>query len=115
MANYHIRINMHIQYPQIASPAYVLEEKLLLNNLSLLEKVQKEAGVEIICALKGFSFYHVFGTIKKYLSGATASSLNEARLAYEEMGEKCHAYTPAYIASEFNEFMNYASHMTFNS
>jgi len=42
---------MHIQYPQIASPAYVLEEKLLLNNLSLLEKVQKEAGVEIICAL----------------------------------------------------------------
>ena len=58
---------MHIQYPQIASPAYVLEEKLLLNNLSLLEKVQKEAGVEIICALKGFSFYHVFGIIKKYL------------------------------------------------
>ena len=31
MVNYHIPINMHIQYPEIASPAYVLEEKLLLN------------------------------------------------------------------------------------
>ena len=74
MVNYHILINMRSQYPEIASPAYVLEEKLLLNNLRLMERVQKEAEVVIICALKGFSFYHVFGTIKKYLSGATASS-----------------------------------------
>ena len=62
MVNYHIRINMQIEYPEIASPAYVLEEKLLLNNLKLLERVQNEAGIEIICALKGFSlsclWYH---------------------------------------------------------
>lgn len=102
-------------YPEISSPAYVLEENLLLNNLKLLQRVQQEAGVEIICALKGFSFYHVFPTVKQYLSGATASSLHEARLAFEEMGNKCHAYTPAYLPAEFEEFMSYASHMTFNS
>lgn len=102
-------------YPEISSPAYVLEENLLLNNLKLLQRVQQEAGVEIICALKGFSFYHVFPTVKQYLSGATASSLHEARLAFEEMGNKCHAYTPAYLPAEFDEFMSYASHMTFNS
>ena len=102
-------------YPEISSPAYVLEENLLLNNLTLLQRVQHEAGVEIICALKGFSFYHVFPTVKNYLSGATASSLHEARLAFEEMGNKCHAYTPAYLPAEFDEFMSYASHMTFNS
>lgn len=102
-------------YPEIASPAYVLEENLLVNNLTLLQRVQQEAGVEIICALKGFSFYHVFPIVKEYLAGATASSLNEARLAFEEMGKKCHAYTPAYLPSEFEEFMTYASHMTFNS
>jgi carboxynorspermidine decarboxylase len=102
-------------YPEISSPAYVLEENLLLNNLKLLQRVQHEAGVEIICALKGFSFYHVFPTVKNYLSGATASSLHEARLAFEEMGNKCHAYTPAYLPAEFDEFMSYASHMTFNS
>ena len=102
-------------YPEISSPAYVLEENLLINNLKLLQRVQQEAGVEIICALKGFSFYHVFPTVKQYLGGATASSLHEARLAFEEMGRKCHAYTPAYLPAEFDEFMSYASHMTFNS
>ena len=106
---------MAVQYPSINSPAYVLEESLLVKNLTLLQRVQREANVEIICALKGFSFYHVFPLIRQYLAGATASSLNEARLAFEEMGEKCHAYTPAYLPNEFAEFMQYASHMTFNS
>jgi len=106
---------MNVQYPSIASPAYVLEETLLLKNLALLKRVQQEADVQIICALKGFSFYHVFKEVRNYLAGATASSLHEARLAYEEMGEKCHAYTPAYLPAEFEEFMKYASHMTFNS
>jgi carboxynorspermidine decarboxylase len=114
MANCLTNTRMQI-YPEISSPAYVLEENLLLNNLKLLQRVQHEAGVEIICALKGFSFYHVFPTVKNYLSGATASSLHEARLAFEEMGNKCHAYTPAYLPAEFDEFMSYASHMTFNS
>ncbi len=114
MANCHTNTRMQL-YPEISSPAYVLEENLLLNNLKLLQRVQQEAGVEIICALKGFSFYHVFPTVKQYLSGATASSLHEARLAFEEMGNKCHAYTPAYLPAEFEEFMSYASHMTFNS
>lgn len=106
---------MNVQYPSIASPAYVLEESLLLNNLALLKRVQQEADVQIICALKGFSFYHVFKEVRNYLAGATASSLHEARLAYEEMGEKCHAYTPAYLPAEFDDFLKYASHMTFNS
>lgn len=114
MANCLTNTRMQL-YPEISSPAYVLEENLLLNNLKLLQRVQHEAGVEIICALKGFSFYHVFPTVKQYLRGATASSLHEARLAFEEMGNKCHAYTPAYLPAEFEEFMSYASHMTFNS
>ncbi len=102
-------------YPEIASPAYVLEESLLVKNLELLKRVQDEANISIICALKGFSFYHVFPLVKHYLAGATASSLHEARLAFEEMGKKCHAYTPAYLPAEFEEFMSYSSHMTFNS
>jgi len=41
-------------YPSIPSPCYVLEENLLISKLELLKRVQKEAGIEIICALKGF-------------------------------------------------------------
>ena len=102
-------------YPSIPSPCYVLEEKLLIANLELLKRVQKEAGIEIICALKGFSFYHEFPLVKQYLAGATASSLNEARLAFEEMGVKPHVYSPAYVESEWDELASYAGHITFNS
>jgi carboxynorspermidine decarboxylase len=102
-------------YPSIPSPCYVLEENLLIANLELLHRVQQEAGMEIICALKGFSFYHEFPLIKQYLAGATASSLHEARLAYEEMGVKPHVYSPAYLESEWVELVSYAGHITFNS
>ena len=102
-------------YPSIPSPCYVLEENLLLANLALLKRVQQEAGIEIICALKGFSFYHEFPLVKQYLAGATASSLHEARLAFEEMGVRPHVYSPAYLESEWEELVSYAGHITFNS
>jgi carboxynorspermidine decarboxylase len=102
-------------YPSIPSPCYVLEENLLLANLELLKRVQLEAGIEIICALKGFSFYHEFKLVKQYLAGATASSLHEARLAFEEMGVRPHVYSPAYLESEWEELVSYAGHITFNS
>ena len=89
-------------YPSIPSPCYVLEENLLKANLELLRRVQQDAGVEIICALKGFSFYHEFPLVKQYLDGATASSLHEARLAFEEMQVKSHVYSPAYLDREFD-------------
>lgn len=100
---------------KIPSPAFVLEEKLLRKNLELIAGVQREAGVEIILALKGFAMWSVFPMIKKYLSGATASSLNEARLIFEEMGCKAHTYCVAYLPDEFEEIMGYSSHLTFNS
>jgi carboxynorspermidine decarboxylase len=102
-------------YPSIPSPCYVLEENLLIANLELLKRVQVEASIEIICALKGFSFYHEFPLVKQYLAGATASSLHEARLAFEEMGVRPHVYSPAYLESEWEELASYAGHITFNS
>jgi carboxynorspermidine decarboxylase len=110
-----MNINMANLYPEIPSPCYVLEESLLITNLELLKEVQDNAGIDIICALKGFSFYHEFPLLKKYLVGATASSLHEARLAFEEMGVKPHIYSPAYLESEWEELSSYAGHITFNS
>jgi carboxynorspermidine decarboxylase len=106
---------MSIDLSQIPSPAYVLEEKLLRKNLELIQSVQERSGAKIIVALKGFSMYKMFPMVKQYLSGATASSLNEARLIVEEMGCQAHTYCPAYKEEEFNEMMEYSSHLTFNS
>ena len=108
-------MSINMEYPQIPSPCYVLEEDLLISNLKLLASVREKAGIEIICALKGFSFYHEFPLVKQYLDGATASSLHEARLAFEEMQVKSHVYSPAYLEHEFDKMMTYASHISFNS
>ena len=100
---------------QIPSPAYVLEEKKLIQNLALLQKVQKEADVQIILALKAYALWPTFPLIKQYLSGATASSLSEARLIFEEMNCKAHTYSPAYLPDEFEGILKRSSHITFNS
>ncbi len=102
-------------YTQLSAAAYVLEERKLRENLELIHHVQREAGVSIILALKGFAMWSVFPMVKQYLSGATASSLHEARLIYEEMGCKAHTYAVAYLPNEFEEILQYSSYITFNT
>lgn len=104
-----------MEIASIPSPAYVLEEGRLLNNLETIAGVQSAAGVNIILALKAFAMWRVFPLVGKYLHGATASSLHEARLIYEEMGVKAHTYSPAYLPEELDEILRYSSHITFNS
>lgn len=87
----------------------------LRKNLELIRRVRERAGVDIILALKGFSMWRVFPLVGQYLSGATASSLDEARLIYDEMGVRAHTYSPAYLPEDFAELMRYSSHITFNS
>ncbi len=102
-------------YSKIPSPAFVLDEKLLRKNLELINSIQSKAGVEIILAFKGFAMWSAFPLVRKYLSGATASSLYEARLCYEEMKTRAHTYAPVYFESEFDELLQYSSHIVFNS
>jgi carboxynorspermidine decarboxylase len=106
---------LSVDFNQIPSPCFVLEERLLRKNLELLHDVQERSGAKIILALKGFSMYSTFPMVKKYLSGATSSSLNEARLIHEEMQTLAHVYSPAYKHEEFDELMRYSEHITFNS
>lgn len=103
------------QYLSLPSPCYILSEEALLANLQMLDLVQKEAGVKIICALKGYAFWPSFPLINDWLSGATASSVNEARLIAEEMGCEAHTYAPVYTDNDFEQLLMYSSHLTFNS
>jgi len=99
----------------IPSPCYVLEEKKLRKNLKRIQRIEKQAGVEIILAFKAFATWKVFPIIREYLGGATASSLWEARLCDEEMGALAHTYAPAYLPDEFSGIIQRSSHITFNS
>lgn len=88
---------------------------MLRKNLQLIDRVQREAGVQIILAFKGFAMWSAFPLVRQYLHGATASSLGEARLCFEEMHAKAHAYSVAYLPREFGQILKYSSHITFNS
>ena len=51
-------------------------------------------GCRILLAQKAFSLYALYPLIGSYLSGATASSLFEARLGAEEMGGEITYFPP---------------------
>ena len=99
----------------ITRPTYVLEEGLLRRNLSLINKVANDADVEIILAFKAYALWKTFPIFREYISATTASSLHEARLAFEEFGAPAHTYSPAYTDYEIDEIARYSSHLTFNS
>jgi len=111
-------VNLQIKfmdYTKIPSPCYVLDEVAFRKNLELIRSVKERAGVEIILAFKAFAMWSVFPIVREYISHSTASSLAEARLAFEEMGSPAHTYGPAYTDKEFPGIMACSSHITFNS
>jgi len=98
----------------INTPAYVIEEKLLEKNLKVLDRVQKEADAKILVALKGYAAWSTFDLLEKYLSGATASGLWEAKLANMKPWE-VHTYCPAFKDSEIDEVADISHTVVFNS
>ena len=102
-------------FAQVETPCYVVSESHLEKNLQILEKVQKETGVKILMALKGFSMYSVFPMMKKYLVGSEASSVNEARLGAKKFGGETHVFSPSYTEENIKEYLKYADHLVFNS
>ncbi|GIV43184.1 MAG: carboxynorspermidine decarboxylase [Bacteroidia bacterium] len=110
-----MKLSLDFDITQIPTPCFVLDEKLLINNLEKLNYVQKEAGVKILCALKGFAMWSTFPLLRKYLSGATASSFHEAMLCYEEMQSLAHLCCPLYTDVDYDKMLEISSHITFNS
>ncbi len=100
---------------EIPTPSYVIDEKKLKENLQILSRVEKEAGCKILLAQKAFSAFAEYKLIAKYLSGATASGLYEARLGAEEMGKENHIFSPAYKKDEIDEISRICDHVIFNS
>ncbi|WP_352401082.1 carboxynorspermidine decarboxylase [Anaerotignum sp.] len=99
----------------VETPCYVVDEKRLLQNLSILKDVAKRADCKILLAQKAFSMFAVYPLIGQYLAGTTASGLFEAKLGFEEMGKENHIFSAAYIEKEFDEIVKICDHISFNS
>ena len=97
-------------------PCYVIDEKKLLHNAEVLSSVMSRTGCKILLAQKAFSTYDFYPLLSGYLSGTEASGLFEARLGKEKMPEgEVHVFCAAYRDDEFDELLDYADHIVFNS
>ncbi|WP_303816356.1 carboxynorspermidine decarboxylase [Selenomonas ruminantium] len=106
---------MRMKIDKVPTPAYVVDEQALENNLRILQQVKEAAGCKILLAQKCFSMFAEYPLIGKYLDGATASGLYEARLGHEEMAGENHVFSPAYRSEEIEEIATICDHVIFNS
>ena len=98
------------------TPYYLIDEAALERNLKVLAAVRKRAGVKILLAQKAFSAFDTYPLVAKYLDGATASGLYEARLAHEEMPTReNHVFNPAFTEDEMRQIVKWCDHVVFNS
>ena len=104
-----------IDFKRVPSPCFLLDERLLARNLSVVDRVRRESGAEVIVALKACAMWSIFPLLARHSDGATASSAAEARLVREEFGQPAHTYAPVYTDRNIGEILDCSSHITFNS
>ena len=103
-------------FASLPTPCYVLDEAQLRRNGEILAGVAQRTGAKILLAQKAFSNYDLYPVLAPYLAGTEASGLYEARLGREEMPEgETHVFCAAYRDEEFDELLQYADHIVFNS
>ena len=108
-------MDFDIDISTLPTPSYIVDERLLIKNLEKLKSIIDRTGCRILLAQKGFSMFYFYPLIKKYLNGTTASSLYEARLGFEEMGNETHIFNPSYREDEIDEILSMVDHIVFNS
>lgn len=105
-----------MEFTQLPTPCYVVDEGLMEENLKILSGVRERTGAKILLAQKAFSMYELYPLIGRYLDGAAASGIYEARLCAEEMkGGENHIFSPAYREEDFPGILTYCDHVVFNS
>ncbi|MBR4598037.1 MAG: carboxynorspermidine decarboxylase [Opitutales bacterium] len=104
-----------MKFAELPTPCFVVDESLLEKNLQILKGVRERAGCKILLAQKAFSAFALYPLISRYLDGATASGLFEARLGREHFRGENHVFCAAYKDGEFDEIASICGHVVFNS
>ena len=100
---------------RVATPAFVVDEGLLRDNLAILAQVKERTGCKILLALKCFAMFSVFPLLRQTLDGVCCSSPYEARLGREEFGREVHSFAAAYSESDIRQLALSCDHLVFNS
>lgn len=105
----------------VPSPCFVIDRAAVEWNLRILRDVAACSGATMLLALKAFAPPPLFTLIRRYMDGACASGVYEARLARYEIGGntvpgfQVHTYAPAYSEDDLTELLETSDHLIFNS
>lgn len=99
------------------TPAFVVDEEQVLQNLKPLQRLREASGCRILYAIKALPLASVLRLLKGELDGFAVSSLFEAKLAAEVTAGQgsLHLTSPGLRADEFSELAALCSHISFNS
>ncbi|MDN3650934.1 carboxynorspermidine decarboxylase [Reinekea marina] len=104
----------------LPSPAFIVDEVAIEENLKQLAEVGQRSGAKILAALKAFSLWPLGELTAQYLDGICASGIHEARLGKDHYcsGDKpaeVHVYSAAFSDADLTQLLDIADHIVFNS
>lgn len=111
------KINIIDITSEIQTPAFVYDENNILKNLGILSKVRDKSHCKVFFPLKTFSIADGLDLIASCVDGFSVSSLFEARLARQTLGDSkiVHITTPGFRPDEISDIAELCNYISFNS
>ncbi|MES0827773.1 carboxynorspermidine decarboxylase [Ruegeria sp. SCP11] len=100
---------------RVPTPCFVVDEKAVERNLSVLAEIGTRSGAHVLSALKAFSMFSLAPLVRQYLGGTCASGIYEARLGREEYDGEVATFCAGYKDADIDEILSLSDHIIFNS
>ena len=111
------RLQNLLESQGIQTPCFVYDEAVLGELLNRVATIQASTDVNVLYALKPFALFDALKFMAPSLAGFAASSLFEARLARQVLGERgsVHFTSPGLRPTEVPQLLEACDYMSFNS
>ncbi|WP_170328575.1 carboxynorspermidine decarboxylase [Ruegeria arenilitoris] len=100
---------------RVPTPCFVVDEKAVERNLTVLADIGTRSGAHVLSALKAFSMFSLAPLVRQHLGGTCASGIYEARLGREEYGGEVATFCAGYKDADMDEILSLSDHIIFNS
>ncbi len=100
---------------RVPTPCFVVDEKAVERNLTILSEIGTRSGAHVLSALKAFSMFSLAPLVRQHLGGTCASGIYEARLGREEYGGEVATFCAGYKDADIEEILSLSDHIIFNS
>ncbi len=100
---------------RVPTPCFVVDEKAVERNLTILADIGARSGAHVLSALKAFSMFSLAPLVRQHLGGTCASGIYEARLGREEYGGEVATFCAGYKDADMDEILSLSDHIIFNS